>query len=186
MIQNNYDSCRLIIWIKKIIGQKFIKFILINKNVPPLLCFSCMFIIWKNFMMFHLPSSLFKHVSYVANYLKQTNDSQVIYNPKFSLTLEVLDFGGKSKFFINKGCWNLGNWRNHDWSSLNNILLDTIFEIPLSSKIKIYLTSNVKVAMKCNINLLVLILIVAYFYCTKVFQVLYSIHKKSMESWRPP
>jgi len=48
-------------------------------------------------------------------------------------------------------------------------MLDIIFEISLSSRIKIYLTFNVEVAMKCNINLLVLVLIVAYFYCTKVF-----------------
>jgi hypothetical protein len=100
-----------------------------------------------------------------------------IYSPKFSLTLEVLEFGGKPKFFIGKGCWNLGNWRSHDWSSLSNILLDIIFEIPVSSRVKIYLTSNVEVAMKCNINLLVLVLLVAYFYCTKFFQTLYSIHK---------
>jgi hypothetical protein len=64
-------------------------------------------------------------------------------------------------------------------------MLDIIFEISLSSRIKIYLTFNVEVAMKYNINLLVLVLIVAYFYCTKFFKILYSIHKKSKESWRP-
>jgi hypothetical protein len=45
------------------------------------------------------------------------------------------------------------------------------------SKIKIYLTFNVKARMKCNINMLVLVLLITYFYYTKVFQILYSTHK---------
>jgi len=60
-----------------------------------------------------------------------------------------------------------------------NILMD--FEI-FHNRIKIYLTSNVEVGMKCNINLLVSFLLVIYFYCTKVFQNLYSIHKNLMEA----
>jgi hypothetical protein len=55
-----------------------------------------------------------------------------------------------------------------------NILTD--FEI-FHSRIKIYLTSNVEVGMKCNINLLVVVLLITYFFKTKVFQILYSIHK---------
>jgi len=51
-------------------------------------------------MMFHLPSSLFKHVPYVANYLKQTSDWQVIDSPKFSLTLEVLELGKLKKSWL--------------------------------------------------------------------------------------
>jgi hypothetical protein len=32
------------------------------------------------------------------------------------------------------------------------------------SRIKIYLTSNVEVGMKCSINVLVLVLLITYFY----------------------
>jgi hypothetical protein len=45
--------------------------------------------------------------------------------------------------------------------------------------------SNVKIGMKCNINLLVLVLFISNFYWTKVFQILYSTHTKlngSMEA----
>jgi hypothetical protein len=42
-----------------------------------------------------------------------------------------------------------------------NILIE--FEI-FHSRIKIDLTSNVEVGMKCNINLLVLVLLITYFY----------------------
>ncbi len=59
------------------------------------------------------------------------------------------------------------------------------FEI-FHSRMKIYLTFNKEVGMKCNINLLVSFLLVTYFYYTKVFQILYSTHKKSMEAWRLP
>ncbi len=59
------------------------------------------------------------------------------------------------------------------------------FEI-FHNRIKIYLTCNVEVGMKCNINLLVSFLLVTYLYCTKVFQILYSIHKNLMEAWRLP
>jgi hypothetical protein len=64
-----------------------------------------------------------------------------------------------------------------------NILMH--FEI-FNNRIKIYLAFNVEVGMKCNINLLVSFLLIAYFYCTKVFQILYSTHKNSMEAWRLP
>jgi hypothetical protein len=47
-----------------------------------------------------------------------------------------------------------------------NILMH--FEI-FHSRIKIYLTFNVEVGMKCNINLLVSFQLVIYFYCTKFF-----------------
>jgi hypothetical protein len=50
------------------------------------------------------------------------------------------------------------------------------------SRIKICLLFNVKVGMKCNINLLVMVLLITTFYQTKVFQILYSIHKNSMEA----
>jgi hypothetical protein len=64
-----------------------------------------------------------------------------------------------------------------------NIPMD--FEI-FHCRIKIYIMSNVEVGMKCNINLLISVLIVTYFYCIKVFQNLYSTHKNSMEAWRLP
>jgi len=49
-----------------------------------------------------------------------------------------------------------------------NILMD--FEI-FHSRIKIYITFNVEVCMKCNINLLIPVLIVTYFYYPKVFKI---------------
>ncbi len=59
------------------------------------------------------------------------------------------------------------------------------FEI-FHSRMKIYLAFNVEVGMKCNINMLVSFLLVTYFYYMKVFQILYSTHKNSMEAWRLP
>ncbi len=44
------------------------------------------------------------------------------------------------------------------------------FEI-FHSRIKIYITFNVEVCMKCNINLLIPVLIVTYFYYPKVFKI---------------
>jgi hypothetical protein len=64
-----------------------------------------------------------------------------------------------------------------------NILVD--LEI-FHSRVNMYIMSNVEVGMKCNINMLVLLLLVTYFCCTNVFQNLYSIHKNSMEASRLP
>ncbi len=49
-----------------------------------------------------------------------------------------------------------------------NILVD--FEI-FHNRIKKYITFNIEVGMKCNINLLISVLVVTYFYCTKVFKI---------------